>query len=97
MNSVIPANEMIVVFFDKNGYNPLGSDGTYYAQGLKTIRGLQNRMNRKDFVNCTNYQDMMIVPHYIWENHDVYELKDSGNYPIYKVADFQYSKENLNK
>lgn len=92
---MIRDTEMIVVFFTKEGYNPLGSDGTYFARELKTIRGLQRRMNSDGFLNCTYYEKMIIMPHYRWEKEDVYEALKSGNYPVYRVSDFQYTKKNL--
>ena len=86
---------MVVVFFTKEGYNPLGSDGTYIVNDLKTIRGLQRRMNSDGFVNCTYYDKMMIMPYYNWRKEDVHDAFKARRYPIYNVGDFQYSKPNL--
>lgn len=86
---------MVVVFFTKEGYNPLGSDGTFICNDLKTIRGLQRRMNSNGFVNCTHYDKMMIMPYERWRKEDVHDAFKARRYPIYNVGDFQYSKKNL--
>lgn len=89
-------NGFVIVFFDKQGHNPCGSDGTYFATDLKTIRGVRNRMNRKDFckVNHEKLPFMMIIPYYDWLNSKITcdEMFKIGMYAIYDTFIFQNSK-----
>lgn len=81
-------NELMVVFYDEQGNNPLGSDGVYYSHGLKTIAGLRKRMNKPDFASIQNYDTMVIVPHSTWSKTSASELYN-GNYPKFKCKEFQ--------
>lgn len=89
-------NGFVIVFFDKQGHNPCGSDGTYFATDLKTIRGIRNRMNRKEFckVNHERLPFMMILPYHVWWNSQITcdEMFAKGLYDIYDTFIFQHSK-----
>ena len=82
----------VVIFFDDEGYNPAGSEGTFYSH-LKTKQGAINRVMSPDFAKHTPYTNFIVITPSEYDNMSGSNWEKMGEYIKQAMKDNNYYKQ----